>query len=114
MKVNAMGNDFGVRLGREGVPKLGELIAQFIMILDDAVMHDGDPVERNVRMGVALGRHTVGCPTGMRNTEMTFCRTRRECLLEHLHFTDSAKSLELLTAIEHGHAGGVVATVFEA
>ena len=65
--VNQVGNRFGVRLGLEHVTVLFQLLAQEQIILDNAVMHNGNLAVRaaKVRMGVAVGRAAVGCPAGV-------------------------------------------------
>ena len=63
-----MGDDLAVRLAREGVTFCAQLIAQLPKILDDAVMHDGQP-GRGVRMGVVLRRPPVGRPARMADAD---------------------------------------------
>ena len=48
------------------IADLGELGAEQREVLDDAVVHEGDPaVRRRVRVGVGVGRAAVGGPAGV-------------------------------------------------
>ena len=44
--------------------------AQNFVIFDDAVMNDGNPVARYVRMRVALRRHAVRRPSRVRDADV--------------------------------------------
>ena len=59
-----MGNDLGISLGQELGTAGFELAAQFVKILDNAVMNHGDAFSR-MRMGVVLVGTTVGGPARM-------------------------------------------------
>src|SRR5690606_14636850 len=87
--------------------------AQLVVVLDDAVVDDREPVARDVRVRVALARRAVRRPAGMRDAELAFERMLRECLVEHLHLADRAHPLELLLRVEHREARRVIAAVFE-
>ncbi len=50
--VNAVRDDLGVGFRGEAVTQALELRAQRLVIFDDAVVNDRDPVARNVRVGV--------------------------------------------------------------
>ena len=56
-----MRHDFGVGVGDELVTRFLQALADRFIVLDDAVVHQGD-VARHVRMRIALGRRTVRCP----------------------------------------------------
>ena len=58
----------GVGVGAENIAELGELAAQGLEILDDAVMDDGHPVGRD-RVGVGLGRQTMGRPASVADAD---------------------------------------------
>ena len=74
--VDAVRDDFGVGLGRELVAGL-QLVAQLLVVLDDAVVHERDAVARDVRMGVALARHAVRGPARVRDAEVPVRRVDR-------------------------------------
>ena len=67
--VDAVRDDFGVGLGGELVAARFELLAQLFVVLDDAVVDDREAVARDVRMRVALARHAVRGPAGVRDAE---------------------------------------------
>ncbi len=64
-----MRNDFGICFSLKPHLMLGQFVFEFCIILDNAIMHDGDFVGR-VRMGVVLGRLAVRRPAGVTNTDM--------------------------------------------
>ena len=113
MVVDTVRDDLGVRIGGEFVTCCAQLFAQLFVILDDAVVHDRQTIARDVWMGIALGRHAVSGPTGMRDTKFAVGGRGVDGVLQHLHFTDGANTLEVAGAVEHRDAGGVVATIFE-
>ncbi len=59
-----MHDGFRVGIGLEDVAVAFRVATQFAEILDDAVVDNRD-LRRHVRMGVALGRASVGCPARM-------------------------------------------------
>ncbi len=106
------GGDLRIRLRREDVALGGELLAQRLEILDDAVVDDGEP-GRGVRMGVVLGRLAVGRPAGVADADRTRERRGGELRLEVLQLSLGAPAREL-AVFERGDAGRVVAAVFQA
>ena len=112
--VNAMGDDFGIRLGGEFVAEIDEPGAQRLVVLDDAVVHDGDAVARYVRMSVAGGRQAVGRPPGVRDADMPRDRLGVQAVLQHLHLAESATARQLMVGAEHRDPRGVVTAIFEA
>ena len=56
-----MGDHFGVVIALERAATGEQFSAQLAAVLDDAVVHDSDPLG-GVRMGVVLGRSAVGGP----------------------------------------------------
>ena len=62
-RLDEVGHDLGVRLGHEAVALRGEPGLELEVVLDDAVVDDDDPARAVlVRVGVLLGRATVGRP----------------------------------------------------
>ena len=112
--VNAMRDHFGVGLRSERVAELGELLAQLLVVLDDAVVNDRDAVARDVRMRVALGGHAVRRPARVRDAEMAVDRRLVQRFLQHPDLADGAQAANLAAAIQDGKAGRVVTAVFEA
>ena len=61
-----VGNDFAVCLGGAGMAFDCELLAELAVVLDDAVVDDGDGAGAvEVGMGIVLDRGAMGCPAGM-------------------------------------------------
>ncbi len=70
VEVNAVRNDLGIGLRGELVPGAFQLLAQLLVILDDSVVHDGEAVPRDVRMGVALARYPMCRPACVGNSDL--------------------------------------------
>jgi hypothetical protein len=113
MVVYTMGDHFGVGLRSEFVTGLLQILAQLFVVLDDAVVNDGEAVVRDVRVGIALRGHAVRRPARVRDAHLAVGRVRVDRVLEHLHLADGAQPLEVRRAIEHRDAGGVVAAILE-
>ena len=113
MEVHAMRDHFGIGFRGERVAGLLQLLAKLFVIFDDPVVDDGQAIVRDVRMRVALGGHAVRGPARVRDADLAVRGIRLDGVLEHLDLADRAQALELRGAVEHGDAGGVVATVFE-
>ena len=107
-----MRDDFAVGLGRE-LGALGfQLAAQLAEVLDDAVVHDGEPVGR-VRMRVVLGRPAVRRPAGVADADRAVERLARELCFQILELAFGAPARQH-AVLERRHAGGIVAAVLEA
>src|SRR5580692_4693207 len=66
-----------------------------------------------MRMGIALAGHAVRGPTRMGDANPADDRHLRQRLLERPYFADGAQALQMAAAVEHGHAGRVIAAVLE-
>ena len=67
MQVQQHGDRFRVGLGLEHLSGRLQLVTEGGVVLDDAVMHDGD-ARRAVRMGVGLGGGAMGRPSRVANS----------------------------------------------
>ena len=78
VRLDEVGDRLGVGLRAQDVALGGELLAQGHVVLDDAVVNDGDlAVAVDVRMGVVLARTPVRRPSGMPDTRVA---RRAACL----------------------------------
>jgi hypothetical protein len=111
--VNPMRDDFRVRLGAELVTGGLQFVAQLVVVLDDAVVNDRNPVARDVRMRVALARHAVRGPARVRDAERTVRRIGVDRILQHADLADGAQPLDRTRAVEHGDPCRVVAAILE-
>ena len=111
--VDAVRDHLGVGLGGELVTAPLELVAQLLVVLDDAVVDDRQAVERDMRMGVALARDAVGGPAGVGDADLAAGGRLLEGLLEHPHLADRAQAGEVLRAVQDRQAGRVVAAVLQ-
>ena len=113
MEVHPMRDHLGIGLGAELIAGALELATQFEVVLDDAVVDDGEAVAGEMRMGVALARHPVRRPAGMRQTHVACDRGVGERLLEHAHLARGAQPPQLVALVDDRDARGVIATVFQ-
>src|SRR5690606_39125945 len=84
------------------------------VVFNNAVMHNGNIVGRNMRMRVALTRFTVGCPARVGNAGTAGRRAGRDGIGQFLYLAQAAQALQLAAAAYHGYTGRVVAAVFQA
>src|SRR5215510_1429839 len=94
-----MQDRFGVGVGLEHVAFGPELVAQFLEILDNAVVHDGKALV-HVRMRVALNGHTVRRPTGVADAGMAAQGLLGQPQLQVFQFAFGAPTVEM--AVFHG------------
>ena len=67
VRVDGMGDDFGVGLRSENVAGGLEALAQRFVVLDDAVVNDRDLAVRDMRMRIRGGGRAVRRPAGVRD-----------------------------------------------
>ena len=106
-----MQHRLGVGLGLEHVALGGELVAQLLEVLDDAVVHDGDALV-HVRMGVALDRLAVRRPARVAEAGVALQGMVGEPQLQVLELALGAPAVEM-AVLDGGDAGRVVAAIFE-
>ena len=109
-----VGGHLGVRLGEE-LDALGEqLLAQLGVVLDDAVVDERQPaLVRHMRVGVAVGGAAVGGPPGVADADEAGGDGVLGELLGEVGELARLLPVVQLTAVHHGHTGGVVSAVFE-
>ena len=98
-KVDEMGNHFSIGFGSENKSLRLQLRTQFHIVFDNAVMHHGDSVVGNMRVGIALAGLTVRGPAGVGDTGAAFQRFTRHCVGEHFDFAQTAHALQLFLRI---------------
>jgi hypothetical protein len=109
-----VGDDFGVGFGGEGVTGGAQLLAQFGVVLDDAVVDDRHALAAHVGMGVALGGDAVGGPAGVGDAEAAGERFVVQAGLEFADLAHGADALDVAVVHAHGDTGGVVTAIFQA
>ena len=85
-----MNDHLGVGSGAELVALLHQLGTQQLVVLDNAVVNQGDALVRNMRVGVDRRGFAVGRPTGVGNTGTAQHWSQ---LLRFFKFTDLAQLL---------------------
>jgi hypothetical protein len=68
-------------------------------------VHDGDGLATHVRMRIALGRHAMGRPAGVSDTEIAFDTAAVDHLLQLGDLADRADALQPGITVAHGNAG---------
>ena len=107
-----MSDDFGIGLAFEYAALGGEFGAQFLVVLDDAVVDDGKLAGR-VRVGIGRGRRAVGRPSGMRNADIA----RRGITGQHVRQIGEpalGTAADEFAILKRTHARAVIAAVFHA
>jgi hypothetical protein len=107
--LDQVGDAFGVGVRGEDVALGSQFAAQAFVVLDDAVVDDGDAAG-DVRVGVAFGGHAVGGPAGVGDAGGGGGAGRGG--FEFGDATDRAHTLDAVAA-DDGNAGRVIAPVFE-
>ena len=111
--VNAVRNDLGIGLRGKVVAQARQLLAQLFVILDDAVVDDGEPIARDMRMRIALAGNSVCRPASVRNPDLAGGRSLLERVVEHLHLANGAQARQMARAVQHRDAGRIVAAILE-
>jgi hypothetical protein len=102
----------GVGLAGKFAAAFGQLLTQIAIILDDAVMHDGNQIGC-VRMGIILGRPPVRCPARMTDADRATERFTIETIFERTELSFRTPAAEH-AFLKRGDTGRVVAAIFEA
>ena len=113
VEVEQLRHNLGIGIGEELVAVvLDQKLLELFVVLDDAVMDDGDPASR-VGVRVDVARLAVGRPAGMTDA----CVTLRLALLLHLLSQISQSALgfgDLDPAVfKHGDACGIISAIFQ-
>ena len=106
-------NEFGIGFGTELVVALEQGGAQVEVILDDAVVDDGDGAGL-MRMGVALGRTAVRGPSRMADADATGDRRLIDQMAQVAELADGAPNFHAAGRGERRDTGRIVAAIFEA
>ena len=107
-----MRDHFAVSLAEEGSAVGDQLVAQWLEILDDAIV-DQRYRPGDVRMGVADGRRTVRRPARMGDADVATEGIGLQLGCEIIQLALGAAAVEL-AAVDGADAGAVIAAIFEA
>src|SRR5262245_54414548 len=106
-----MGDHLRVGVRAELCARLFQLLAQLAEILDDAIVNNGKALG-GMRVRIVFSRAAVGRPAGVPDAGRAGERIAREPGFEVAQLALGPPAGEL-SALQRGHAGGVVAPVFE-
>ena len=97
---------FCVSLGDELVPAAQQLLPQFGVILDDAIVNDNDPpLTVSMGMGVDLVWQTMSGPSGVTQSQEPRGATIFHCVQQSLKLTLGLLYLDLSLQVQDGYAG---------
>ena len=110
-----VGEHLGVGRRQEGEPAFLQFLAQTQVVLDDAVMDQGQVARlRAVRVGVHLVRLAVGGPAGVGDADMAAHVFGSGKGLQVGDLAFSFVNIQFVGLVEQRHTSAVVATIFEA
>ena len=111
---NEMGEHFGIRIRGEGMPPGLQFIFQFLEILDNPVMDNGNSaILGNMGMGVSLHRKSMRGPSGMPDSRKNRNRLfSRDFFFQYGKFSRRFDNVEPALLFK-GHAGGIIAAIFQ-
>lgn len=112
-----MRDHFGVGLAFEDVAHGLQLGAQFVVVLDDAVVYQRDArlvvaQVREMRVGIVRGRHAVRGPAGVGDAGETLHLVLRDLFGQLGHALGAARAAQVAVGVD-GDAAGVIAAVFQ-
>jgi hypothetical protein len=106
-----MSDHLSVRVRGETRASQLELLTQFAMIFDDAVVNDRNTINR-VWMGVLFVWTAMSCPARVADAYTANKRLTSEHALEVREFPDRAPPRKE-TAFKGGNAGGIIPSIFK-
>ena len=109
--VQQLGDHLGIGLALEDPAGRLQALPEFGVVLNDAVVHQGDAAGL-VRVGVALGGDAVGGPAGMADADGGLQRIGGQHLLKRPDLALGAAALDL-AAHHAGDPGRIIAAVFQ-
>ena len=113
MAVNLVDHHLRVCFGSELVAGLPLLRAQGLVVLDDAVMDQGDAILADMGMGVVDAGTAMGGPAGVGYAGVAAQWGAGNGLRQFVDLAPHPAALEA-ALVKHGHAGGVIAPVLQA
>ena len=111
--LNQVRDDFGIGLRRKLETVSPQFLAQLLIVFDDPVVDNSQPVAGHVRMGVDLRGLAVGCPAGMGNAQVARERVCFHGIAECGNFTHFPSALDTVVATDDGHTGRIISPVFQ-
>src|SRR5690606_1626622 len=107
-----VGDYFGVGLRGEVVAQLLELLAQLVVVFDDAVVDYGQPLG-HMGVRVVFGGFAVGGPAGVGYAQVAVNGRSFQGIFQLDDLADCAGPFDAVAGGQDGDAGGVIAAVFE-
>jgi hypothetical protein len=115
--IDQVGDHFGVGLALEYVAQRRQFGAQFVVVFNDAVVHQRDAgvvrIRREVRVGIVRSRRAVRGPAGMSDAREALQADFLHLLFQFRHARRAARALQAAIRVQ-SHAARIVAAVFQA
>ncbi len=111
--INPVHDHFGVGLGIEFMSRGDLLGAQFLVVFDDAVVHQCDLFAAQVGMGIIDGGLAVGSPASVRDAETTAMRGRLQGVFEAPYLARHAQATDTFRRRHHGQTSRIVTPVLK-
>src|SRR4051812_34991632 len=106
-----MCDHFGIRIGSKTIAACQQSCAYFVVILDDAVMNDGESIVADVRMGVSFRRNAMGGPAGVSDANIAMHSGLCRHFGKRGNPAGTPKAIQ--PAVDHRDTGGIVTAVFQ-
>ena len=109
------GGHLGVGFRGEGEPLCGELIFEFLVVLDDSVVYQREfAVVAEVGMRIGICRGPVRCPAGMSNSGVPLRQGLvRQGICEHIQFPGFLAGVHGSVIADDSDASRVISAVFQ-
>ena len=108
-----MDDHLGVGIGRENKTLLGLLLAQYLMVFDDAIVDNRHLIAADVRMGVTLGGLVVRRPASVRDAGASGYRPPVKGISQFNDFSGGANPIQFGAIVQNHQTGGIITPVFE-
>ena len=112
--LDEVGDYLSVGIGAELVPRGHQLALELLEVLDDAIVHDGNATGAiQVRMGIAVGRGTVGCPTRVPDATSSLRIRGGGTLPQVCHTPGTLHTVQVARRRDHLNARRVISTILK-
>jgi len=112
LAMDQVADDFGVGFGFERVAIGAQLLAQRLVVLDDAVVDHGDSRVRKLWMGVGLAGSSMGGPARVRDPDLPVVRFTQR-LGQARDLADRALTQQPAACVDQRQSGRIVAAVLQ-
>ena len=114
VEINQLHQHLSISSTLELIALLDELFLQYLVVFDDAIMHQSQvTAHAHMRMRIGSRRLTMGSPAGMSDTDMAAAILVGSHLLQVAHLTLCLIHIQLVLTVNQCHAGAIISTIFQ-